>query len=58
MDKEKLDVLVRKVLGAIEVLERIATPEARQLLQTLAEGAPGALPTRQAQAALDRLARR
>jgi hypothetical protein len=47
-----------RLVRALEVLERIATPEARHLLQTLAEGAPGALPTRQAQAALDRLARR
>ena len=41
----------------VEVLERLATPEARQALQSLAEGAPGALPTRHARAALDRLAR-
>jgi hypothetical protein len=39
---------------AIEVLERIGTPEARQLLQTLAAGAPGALLTTTAQAALKR----
>jgi hypothetical protein len=29
-------------LRAIEVLEHIATPEARQVLQELAEGAPNA----------------
>jgi WD40 repeat protein len=40
---------------ALEVLERLGTAEARQLLQALAAGAPGALPTREAQAALDRL---
>ena len=45
-----------RVVRAVEALERIGTPEARRLLQTLAEGAPGALPTREAQAALDRLA--
>jgi DNA-binding beta-propeller fold protein YncE len=46
-----------RTVRAVEALERMATPEARQLLQTLAQGAPGALTTRQAQAALDRLAR-
>jgi len=39
---------------AIEVLERISTPEARQVLQTLAAGAPGALITTSAQGALKR----
>jgi WD40 repeat protein len=46
-----------RVIRAVEVLERLATPEARQVLQTLAEGAPGALPTRHARAALGRLPR-
>jgi hypothetical protein len=46
-----------RLVRAVEALERMGTPEARQLLRTLAEGAPGALPTRQAQAALDRMAR-
>jgi WD40 repeat protein len=41
---------------AIEALERIATPEARQLLTKLAAGAPGAEQTREAKAALKRLA--
>ena len=40
---------------AIEVLERIGTPEACQVLQGLAEGAPGALVTTQARTALERL---
>src|SRR5262249_53558114 len=40
---------------AIEVLEHIATPKARQLLQTIAEGAPEAGLTREAKAALERL---
>jgi WD40 repeat protein/beta-lactamase regulating signal transducer with metallopeptidase domain len=44
-----------RFVRAIEALERIATPEARNLLRTLAEGAPGAMPTRESQAALDRL---
>jgi WD40 repeat protein len=39
---------------AVEILERIATPEARKLLQALADGAPGALLTTSAQAALKR----
>jgi hypothetical protein len=39
---------------AVEVLEHIGTPEARQLLQALADGAPGALVTTSAQAALKR----
>jgi WD40 repeat protein len=46
-----------RLVRAVEVLERLATPEARQALQSLAEGAPGALPTRHARAALDRLGR-
>jgi WD40 repeat protein len=39
---------------AVEVLELIGTPEARQVLETLAKGAPGALLTMSAQAALKR----
>jgi WD40 repeat protein len=45
-------------LRAIEVLERIATPEAGQLLQKLADGSPDARLTGEAKAALARLARR
>lgn len=44
-----------RVVRAVEALERMGTPEARRLLQALAGGAPGALPTREAQAALQRL---
>jgi RNA polymerase sigma factor (sigma-70 family) len=40
---------------AIETLENISTPEARQLLQVLAEGAPFALITTNAEAALRRM---
>jgi HEAT repeat protein len=39
---------------AIEILELIGTPEARQVLQSLAAGTPGALITISAQAALKR----
>lgn len=45
-------------LRAVEILEQIDTPAARQLLQTLARGAAGALLTREAQASLTRLERR
>src|SRR5262249_26271745 len=40
---------------AVGVLETIATPEARQLLQSLAKGELNALPTKEAKAALERL---
>jgi WD40 repeat protein len=40
---------------AVEVLERIGTPEARQVLQTLADGAPDVLLTTSARAALERV---
>jgi hypothetical protein len=46
-----------RTLRALEVLERLGTPEARTVLQTLAEGAPDARQTREARAALERLAR-
>jgi hypothetical protein len=45
-------------LRAVEVLERIATPEARQLLQELAESAVDSRLTREAKAGLERLAAR
>jgi hypothetical protein len=43
---------------ALEVLEQVGTPEARQVLEKLAQGAPGTRPTEEARAALQRLARR
>jgi WD40 repeat protein len=66
-NKRRLDELRQQVSGivlkgerlrmhrAVEILERIGTPEARRLLQSLADGAPGALVTTAAQAALQRL---
>jgi WD40 repeat protein/beta-lactamase regulating signal transducer with metallopeptidase domain len=44
-----------QVVRTVEALERMDTPEARRLLAALADGAPGALPTREAQAALGRM---
>jgi WD40 repeat protein len=44
-----------QVYRAVEVLERIGTPEARELLETLASGAPGAFSTTSAEAALKRI---
>jgi RNA polymerase sigma factor (sigma-70 family) len=46
-----------RVVRAVEALEHTASPEARRLLAELAAGAPEARQTRQAQAALRRLAR-
>ncbi len=43
---------------ALEVLEQVATPQARDLLKALAEGAPAARLTQEAKAALERLAKR
>jgi hypothetical protein len=40
---------------AVGILEHINTPEARQLLQELADGEADALPTVEAKAALERL---
>jgi hypothetical protein len=42
----------------IEVLEHVATPEARRVLEALAGGAPGHRITQEARASLERLARR
>jgi len=47
-----------RTLRAVEVLERVADPEARKVLQSLAAGAPGATVTQEAQAALKRLDKR
>jgi RNA polymerase sigma factor (sigma-70 family) len=48
----------RRHLRAARVLDRIGTPEARDVLKVLAGGVPEARLTQQAQASLERLARR
>ena len=48
---------VLRILRALEVLELAGTPEARQMLERLASGAPQARLTQEAKASLDRLAR-
>jgi WD40 repeat protein len=65
--QRRIEVLLERLAGpklmgeslravrAIEALERIATPEARELLAQLAAGAPGAMITVASQAALERL---
>jgi len=40
------------------MLERVGTPEARDVLERMARGNPGAIETRDAQSALDRQSRR
>jgi WD40 repeat protein len=47
-----------RALRAVEVLERLATDDARTLLKRLAEGAPGVRLTQEAQTALERMVRR
>jgi hypothetical protein len=47
-----------RIWRALEVLERAGTPEAKEVLAALANGAPGARQTGEAKAALERLAQR
>jgi hypothetical protein len=47
---------LRRGLRAVEVLERLGSADARQVLRMLAEGDPHARLTREAKAALERLA--
>jgi hypothetical protein len=47
-----------RLLRAVEVLERVGTPEAGEVLQALAKGTAGAEPTEAAKAAVERLAKK
>jgi WD40 repeat protein len=55
LDDEVLSGRRLRAVRAVEVLEHCGTAEARKLLQALADGAPEALLTREARAALQRL---
>jgi RNA polymerase sigma factor (sigma-70 family) len=57
VETRTVSVEVLRIGRAIDVLERIGTSEARQVLHTLASGVPEAMPTMAAQAALERLTR-
>ena len=57
-EKNALSPEQLQVLRAIEVLEHIASDEARQVLAGLASGAPEARLTQEAKASLERLAKR
>jgi WD40 repeat protein len=52
----RADIL--QAVRAVAVLEDIATPEARQVLETLSKGAPTARQTQESRAALERLSQR
>jgi WD40 repeat protein len=56
LEKQPLAGDTLRAWRAVEVLEKIGTPPARQLLETLAQGAPEARQTQEARAALKRLA--
>ncbi len=63
--RRRIEAVLEKLAGtprlragrAVETLERIGTGEARELLETLAKGAPGASLTQEADAAVKRLAK-
>lgn len=57
IERGNLTVEDLQATRAVEVLERIGTPAARQLLATLAGGAPSAILSREARQALARLKR-
>lgn len=57
LQEKPLSAETLRQIRAVEILEYIGTPEARKLLEELAGGTDGARVTRQAKAALQRLAR-
>jgi hypothetical protein len=58
LDEQDMSPDRLQAIRAVKVLEYMGTSEARRVLQGLAAGAPGALPTEEAKAALQRLAKR
>jgi len=54
----KLEQTSVRSLRAVEVLEYIGSPEAKNVLETLATGAEGARLTKEAKASLERLDKR
>ena len=58
LDTSRVSAELLRQVRAVEALEIIGTPEARQLLAVLADGASGARQTKQAQAAIARLGSR
>jgi RNA polymerase sigma factor (sigma-70 family) len=57
--QEKLSAGPRlRLLRTFEILEHIATPEARQLLEAMSKGTTSLWPTQEAKASLERLAKR
>jgi WD40 repeat protein len=57
LDQWRLSPEARRAVRAVEALERMGTAEAKQLLETLARGAPDARLTREAVESLQRLRR-
>jgi hypothetical protein len=57
LPKPGFSLETRRLLGCVRLLEMSGTPEARALLRRMAGGEPEAVVTRQARAALGRLAR-
>jgi hypothetical protein len=58
MQEHPLPEIILRTSRSLMVLERIGTPEARQMVRKLADGAPGAPITQEADAVLQRLSSR
>jgi hypothetical protein len=58
LDTGQIPVAAIRGLRALEVLENVATPEARQVVKDLAKGLPHARLTREARAVLERIGKR